>query len=85
MKKSVRPTPRHPLTLYHASCPMESVHPDFLGPLPRTKAGNEHVLMIVDQFSKWVECLPLPSQTAKVTASAVVREFFSRFGCPVQI
>ncbi|GFO02428.1 Pol polyprotein [Plakobranchus ocellatus] len=41
--------------------------------------------MIVDQFTKWVECLPLPSQTAEVTASAAVREFFSRFGCPLQI
>ncbi|GFO46612.1 gypsy retrotransposon integrase 1-like protein [Plakobranchus ocellatus] len=44
---------------------------------------SEYVLMIVDQFTKWVECLPLPSQTVEVTEA--VREFFSRFGCPLQI
>ena len=30
-------------------------------------------------------CLPLPSQTAEVTAQAVVNDFFSRFGYPFQI
>ena len=64
---------------------MERVHLDFLGPLPRTRQGNEYVLVMVDQFTKWVECVPLPSQTAEVTASAAVTHFFARFGCPFQI
>ncbi|GFN94453.1 gypsy retrotransposon integrase 1-like protein [Plakobranchus ocellatus] len=85
MKKSNDPTPRHPLTLYRASNPMEQVHLDFLGPLPKTKSGNECVLMIVDQFTKWVGCNPLPFQTAEVTAAAIVREFFSRFRFPLQV
>ncbi|GFN73644.1 Pol polyprotein [Plakobranchus ocellatus] len=54
---------------------MERVHLDFLGPLPRNKAGNEAVLMIVDQFTKWFECLPLPSQIAEATASAAVERY----------
>ncbi len=64
---------------------MERVHLDFLGPLPRTSQGNEYVLMMVDQFTKWVECVPLPSQTAEATAHAAVHEFFTRFGYPFQI
>ena len=64
---------------------MERVHIDFLGPLPKTPRGNEHILMMVDQFTKWVKCVPLPSQTAEVTAKAAVDNFFSRFGCPFQI
>ena len=56
-----------------------------IGPLPKTSQGNEHILVMVDQFTKWVECVPLPSQTAEVTAHAAVREFFGRFGCPLQI
>ena len=40
---------------------------------------------MVEQFTRWVECIPLPSQTAEVTATAAVNEFFSRFGCPFQI
>ena len=41
--------------------------------------------MVVDQFTKWVECTPLPSQTAEVTARALVNEFCSRFGFPFEI
>ncbi|MCG7869896.1 MAG: DDE-type integrase/transposase/recombinase, partial [Candidatus Thiodiazotropha taylori] len=76
---------RVPMQEYQAGAPMERVHLDFLGPLPKTPRGNEHVLMMVDQFTKWVECVPLPSQTAEVTAKAAVDSFFSRFGYPYQI
>jgi len=76
---------RHPMLSYHAGAPMERVHLDFIGPLPRTEQGNEHILMMVDQFTKWVECVPLPSQTAEETAKASVNQFFSRFGCPFQV
>jgi transposase InsO family protein len=74
-----------PMTEYHAGAPMERVHLDFLGPLPRTPRGNEYILMMVDQFTKWVECIPLPTQTAEETAKAAVDNFFSRFGMPFQI
>lgn len=70
---------------YQASAPMERVHLDFMGPLPKTPRGNEYILMMVDQFTKWVECIPLPCQTAEVTAKAAVDHFFSRFGCPLQV
>ena len=79
------PTPCYPMTVYHASTPMERMHLDFLGLLPQTPKGNVYVLMMVDQFTKWVECIPLPSQTAEHTAAAAVNEFFSRFGCPLHI
>ena len=32
--------------------------------------------MMVDQFTKWVECVPLPSQKAEVTARAAIDDFF---------
>ncbi|VDI20678.1 COMPASS component SPP1 [Mytilus galloprovincialis] len=83
-KKATR-SARCPQTLYHSGYPMERVHLDFIGPLPKTERGNENVLMMVDQFSKWVECVPLPSQTAEVTARAAVNEFFCRFGYPFEI
>ena len=38
-----------------------------------------------DQFTKWVECIPLPSQSAEETARATVNQFFSRLGCPFQV
>ena len=42
---------------YHTGAP--TVH---LGFLPHTARGNEYVLVMVDQFTKWVECIPLPSR-----------------------
>ena len=74
-----------PLTEYQAGAPMERVHIDFLGPLPKTERGNEHCLMLVDQFTKWVECIPLPTQKAEITARAAVDQFFSRFGFPLHL
>ena len=58
---------------------------DFMGPLPRTLKGNEYILVMVDQFTKWIECIPLPSQNAEDTAKTAVNQFFSRFGYPCQI
>lgn len=63
---------------------MERVHLDFLGPLPTTPRGNSFILMMVDQFTKWVECIPLPSQTTEVTARAAINEFFTRFGSQIK-
>jgi hypothetical protein len=47
-----------------------------MGPLPKTKRGNEYVLMMVDKFTKWTECIPLPSQTAEITAQAAIHPNF---------
>lgn len=83
-KKSNRKA-KCPMTKYQAGVPMERVHLDFLGPLPEYIAGNSNILVMVDQFTKWVECIALPSQTAEVTARAAVNEFFARFGFPFNI
>ena len=74
---------RVPLAKCQAGVPMERVHIDFIGPLPKTQRGDKHCLMVVDQFTKWVECIPLPSQKAEVTARAADDEFFSRLGFPL--
>ena len=77
--------PRVPLTPYQAGSPMEHVHLDFLGPLPKSSRVNEYILVMVDQFTKWIECVPLPSQIAEVTAHAAVCDSFARFGYPFYI
>lgn len=41
--------------------------------------------MMVDPFTKWVECIPIPLQTTEVTGRAAIDEFFTRFGYPLQI
>lgn len=61
---------------------MGRLHVDFLGPLFESTTGNTNKLVIVDLFTKLVECVPLPSQTAEVTASEAMYIFFARFSFP---
>ena len=74
-----------PLGKYHAGAPLDRVHIDILGPITTSENGNCYVLMLVDQFTKWLECWPLPNQTAEIVASRVVKGFISRFRCPLEI
>ena len=45
--------------LFHAGYALERVHIDIMGPLVETQKGNKYKLVIVDQFTKWVEAFPL--------------------------
>ena len=78
-------TPRAKQRPYHAGMPMERVHLDILGPFRLTTRGNKYVLVIVDQFSKWTECVALPDQTAESIAYGFFSRFVSFFGCPRKI
>ena len=64
---------------------MERVHMDILGPLPVTKTESKYLLMVIDQYTKWLECFPIATQTAEVVARTLVDHFFSRFGCPIEL
>lgn len=75
----------YPIVQNHAGIPMEKVHIDFIGPLPKSKKGNEHILVISDNFTKWSECIPVPNQSAELTARTTVNEFCTRFGFPSEI
>ena len=41
--------------------------------------------MLIDQFTKWIECFPLPDQSAELVAKTIVDEFFTRMGTPLEI
>ena len=43
------------------------------------------MLVVVDQFSKWVECYALLDQTAERFARTLVSELIGRFGCPLEL
>ena len=83
--KKVNHKPKAKLKSYHAGIPMERVHMDILGPLNISKRGNKFVLVMVDQFTKWIEIQALPHQGAELIAETALNEFFSRMGCPLQI
>ena len=76
---------KHELISNHAGIVMEKCHIDFMGPYPTSKRGNTCILVFIDQFSKWIEILPLENQEAETTARALVEQVFTRFGYPQQI
>jgi len=77
--------PRSSLQSFHAGHPMERVHLDILGPFNTSALGNNYVLVMVDQFSKWVELAALPDQSAMKVAWQFVLHFIVTFGCPLEI
>ena len=58
--------------------PIERIHVDIPGPLIETPRGNQYVLVVVNQFSKWVECYTLSDQTDEWFASILLSEFIDR-------
>ena len=83
-KKSTR-IPRAGLGDYQAGVPLERVHLDLLGPFVESPSHNKFILMISDQFTKWVSCLPLPDQSAESMAREFYDHFVTIFGCPIQV
>ena len=84
-KKKANTKAKAGLGQYHVGSPLERVHVDILGPfIPSTK-GNQYILMIVNQFTKWLECFPLPHQNAEETTRSMVDGFISRLVWPIEI
>ena len=83
--KKANKTRKAALTQYHAGSPMERVHVDILCPYNSSSKGNKYILAMVDHCTKWLECVPLPDQSAEKVAMSAVYEFFCPFGMPFAI
>ena len=85
INKKPRRQCRAELGQYHVCAPMDRVMIDILGPLSKTPHGNTVILMLIDQFTKWIECFPLPDQSAELVAKTIVDEFFTCMGTTLEI
>jgi hypothetical protein len=77
--------PKAALGKFHAGSKLEKVHIDVLGNFTPSLKKNEYILMIVDQFTKWVECYALPRVGAEDIAKVFVNEFVARFSFPLKV
>lgn len=77
--QSVPPAPLHPIPVIAE--PFERVIIDCVGPLPRTKSGNQYLLTIMCAATRYPEAIPLRSITASAVVKALLK-FFSTFGLP---
>lgn len=62
--------------------PWQRIYTDLLGPYPRSKAGNTHLLIVLDQFSKFVLLKPLRKADASSIISFTETNVFHLFGVP---
>uniref|UniRef100_A0A669BG86 Gypsy retrotransposon integrase-like protein 1 n=1 Tax=Oreochromis niloticus TaxID=8128 RepID=A0A669BG86_ORENI len=65
--------------------PWEYVGVDFVGPLPRTPAGNAYLIVFVDYLTKWVEASAVKEATSQVAAGKFVTDIFARHGTPTYL
>ena len=65
--------------------PMQQIAADILGPLPTTRTGNKHILVVSDYFTCWAEVYGVPNQEALTIAKTLVDEWICCFGAPETI
>ena len=79
------PGHRAPLQRRGVSFPWSDIQIDWVGPLTRSSRGNKYFLAVTCAFTKWIECLPAPNDTAETTALLLLNHTFSRFGLPSRL
>jgi hypothetical protein len=65
--------------------PWERISVDITGPHPKSARGNQFIVTVVDNFSKWAEAIPVANHTASVVARVMINHVFTRFGAPLQL
>lgn len=65
--------------------PWQRLYTDLLGPYPRSKAGNTTLLIVLDQYSKFVLLKPLRKASAIEITNFLKHEVFHMFGVPESI
>ena len=77
--QGIHPAPLQPIPVIDE--PFRKIEIDCVGPLPRTRRGNEYMLTIMCVSTRFPEAIPL----RRINAKNIVRElvkFFSCFGLP---
>lgn len=79
---------------HHTQAPLEQIpvpsrrfshiHVDLVGPLPASK-GFTHLLTIVDRSTRWPEAIPLCETSTTDCARALIGNWISRFGVPLDM
>ena len=84
-RKNPSPKARAPLMSIKTGYPLQIVAMDIVGPFPESQAGNTHILVVADYFTRWMEAYPFPNQEAATVVKKLVDEFFFRFSPPEQL
>ena len=67
------------------SQPFEALGIDFLGPLPKTRRGNRHILVITEYQTRWPLTFATKNQRAPTVAQLLVEQVFCQHGFPATL
>lgn len=62
--------------------PWQMIYTDLLGPYPRSSAGNTHLLVVLDKFTKFVLIQPLRKANSTAIIKFLQSSVFNIFGVP---
>lgn len=62
--------------------PFQRIFVDFLGPYPRSKAGNTYIFIVLDHLSKYVLLKAMNKASTKNVVKFLISEVFHKFGTP---
>lgn len=64
--------------------PFDTIHMDHFGPLPALKSKRKHILVIIDDFTKFVRLYPVNSTSTKEVCASM-EKYFSYYSRPRRI
>jgi hypothetical protein len=76
------PTPLHPVIIIS---PFTKWGVDFVACNPTSVGWNQHIIVVIDYFTKWDEAMPTVKSDENTTAFFVFNQIISRFGIPSEI
>lgn len=65
-----------------ASQPWKIISADYVGPLPRSRRGNQYLLVIADYFSKWILLQPVKSIQSNSLCTILKEQWFLKNSVP---
>ena len=60
--------------------PNQLITTDLTGPFVSTVRGNKYLMVVIDHFTKFIECYPLKNIKAVAVADKLENEWFCRYG-----
>jgi hypothetical protein len=81
-KMRSHPTPLHPVITVG---PFTKWGVDFIDCNPTSAGGHQHIIMVIDYFTKWVEAMPTIKSNGKTATFFMFNQIIARFGIPSEI
>jgi hypothetical protein len=76
------PTPLHPVITVG---PFTKWGVDFVDCNPTSAGGHQHIIVVIDYFTKWVEAMPTIKSDGKTVAFFMFNQIIARFRIPSEI